>query len=146
MAGVHVEINDTAIVNALNRLLESGGNLTPAFQEFGDFMESELQEQFQDSKDAYGFPWSPSKRAQNEANAKTLVEHGHLRDSFHPVVTSETLIFGSNAVYAAIHQFGGETGRNHKTTLPARPMLPDDGWPTVWEEEIVDILTEHLGF
>ena len=31
---------------------------------------------------------------------------------------------GSDLVYAAIHHFGGETGRRgHRFTLPARPVL-----------------------
>jgi phage virion morphogenesis protein len=30
---------------------------------------------------------------------------------------------GTDIVYAAIHQFGGETGRGNKTIIPARPFL-----------------------
>jgi len=30
---------------------------------------------------------------------------------------------GGTVVYARIHEFGGQTGRNHATTLPARPYL-----------------------
>lgn len=33
---------------------------------------------------------------------------------------------GKSAPYAAIHQFGGQTGRGHKVTIPARPYLPMD--------------------
>ncbi|MFA6574057.1 MAG: phage virion morphogenesis protein [Nocardioides sp.] len=30
---------------------------------------------------------------------------------------------GSNLVYARIHQLGGQAGKGHKTTIPARPFL-----------------------
>ena len=31
---------------------------------------------------------------------------------------------GKSSAYAAAHQFGAQTGRGHKVTLPARPYLP----------------------
>ncbi|OPE24472.1 phage morphogenesis protein, partial [Pseudomonas aeruginosa] len=33
---------------------------------------------------------------------------------------------GSNLVYAAIHQFGGDAGRGHQVEIPARRYLPFD--------------------
>ncbi|HHG5551017.1 TPA: phage virion morphogenesis protein, partial [Pseudomonas aeruginosa] len=33
---------------------------------------------------------------------------------------------GSNLVYAAIHQFGGNAGRSHQVEIPARRYLPFD--------------------
>ena len=36
---------------------------------------------------------------------------------------NETAIIGSNKVYAAIHQLGGQAGKNQKVTIPARPYL-----------------------
>ena len=32
-------------------------------------------------------------------------------------------IIGSNVAYAAIHQLGGQAGKNKKVTIPARPYL-----------------------
>ena len=36
---------------------------------------------------------------------------------------NESAIIGSNKVYAAIHQLGGQAGKNKKVTIPARPYL-----------------------
>ena len=36
---------------------------------------------------------------------------------------NESAIIGSNKVYAAIHQLGGQAGKNIKVTFPARPYL-----------------------
>ena len=32
-------------------------------------------------------------------------------------------VIGSNLAYVAIHQLGGQAGKNKKTTIPARPYL-----------------------
>ena len=45
---------------------------------------------------------------------------------------NESAIIGSNKVYAAIHQLGGQAGKNKKVTIPARPylQLSDDDYQT----------------
>ncbi len=35
----------------------------------------------------------------------------------------ESAVVGTNKPYAAIHQFGGDAGRNKKVKIPARPYL-----------------------
>ena len=43
--------------------------------------------------------------------------------------SSDELVIGTNVVYAAIHNFGGQAGRNRATTIPQREftnMLPED--------------------
>ena len=51
---------------------------------------------------------------------------------------------GTNVEYAAIHEFGGLTGRNHRTLIPPRPFLE----PALEDEDnrqkILDILTENI--
>ena len=54
---------------------------------------------------------------------------------------NESAIIGSNNVYAAIHQLGGQAGKNKKTTIPARPYLKltDDNI-----EEIIEQTKRYL--
>ena len=146
MAGIHVVFDDSEVTTALNQLLAAGTNIIPVLEEFGAFAVSELAEQFQNSTDPYGFPWIESERAKNEPGGKTLVDIGHLRDSFSVQnIGNDSVLIGSDSKYAAIHQFGGETGsKNGRFTMVERPMLPMDGWPTTWEEEMVTLLCEHL--
>ena len=49
---------------------------------------------------------------------------------------NESAIIGSNKVYAAIHQLGGQAGKNKKTTIPARPYLKltDDNLEEILEQ------------
>lgn len=143
MSGIQVVFDDSEVTSALNQLLITGRDMSPVFDEFADFALSELAEQFQNSTDPYGFPWEKSERAIREAG-QTLVDQTHLRDSFSVQKIKNGVIIGSNMVYAAIHQFGGKTGRGHKTTLPSRAMLPVDVWPTTWEEEMVTLLRKQI--
>jgi len=48
---------------------------------------------------------------------------------------------GNNRIYGAIHQFGGQAGRGHKVTLPARPYLGINGDDEV---EITQISQRHV--
>lgn len=49
--------------------------------------------------------------------------------------------FGSNVPYAAIHEFGGMTGRGHKANIPARPYFHFDEQD---EARIGELMDEHL--
>lgn len=65
----------------------------------------------------------PQSQAARRRQGKTLLDHGHLRDSYVYQVGGASVQIGSNMVYAAIHHFGGDTGRGHKTHIDARPVL-----------------------
>lgn len=71
-----------------------------------------------------GTPWTPSQRAA-AAGDKTLTDRGHLADSINYIVAlaGNSVEIGSNFEYAAIHQFGGEAGRNRAVEIEARPYL-----------------------
>lgn len=55
------------------------------------------------------------------------VRTGRLRSSITYQVRNNgdliDLSVGSNVIYARIHEYGGDTGRNHKTYIPPRPYL-----------------------
>ena len=36
---------------------------------------------------------------------------------------NDTALVGTNIIYAAIHNFGGQAGRNRKVTIPQREFL-----------------------
>lgn len=60
-------------------------------------------------------------------HGQTLVETAYLRNSMHATSGDSWAAAGTDKlVYAAIHQYGGRTGRNHAVSLPARPYLPID--------------------
>jgi phage virion morphogenesis protein len=53
-----------------------------------------------------------------------LITRGQLRNSINSAATNEHAVVGSNLVYAAIHNFGGEAGRKSaRVFIPARPYV-----------------------
>ncbi|MGR3435268.1 MAG: phage virion morphogenesis protein [Shimia sp.] len=65
-------------------------------------------------------PWSEGYAADRPKGKSLLEASGDLRDSIQGFEEGGAAVVGSNMVYAAIHQFGGEeVGMN----IPARPYL-----------------------
>lgn len=57
-------------------------------------------------------------------NKRILVLTGAMRGSIHYQATNNSMTIGTaNIPYAAIHQFGGLSGRGRKVKIPARPFL-----------------------
>jgi phage virion morphogenesis protein len=48
---------------------------------------------------------------------------GELAASITSNYDESSAIVGTNKAYAAIHQFGGKSGKNKKAEIPARPYL-----------------------
>ncbi|MDD3012288.1 MAG: phage virion morphogenesis protein [Candidatus Gastranaerophilales bacterium] len=48
---------------------------------------------------------------------------GELASSITSKYANNSAIVGTNKVCAAIHQFGGDAGKNKKVKIPARPYL-----------------------
>ncbi|MGJ8563842.1 MAG: phage virion morphogenesis protein [Alphaproteobacteria bacterium] len=126
MGGVHYSyhVQDFGSVPALIRLAAYFDDLTPLMDELGAEIEDQTVERFQTNLAPDGTPWLPSERVnQAQGNALTLVDSAHLRDSVTRAAFPRSVQIGTNLIYGAIHQAGGETGRNHSTVLPARPYL-----------------------
>ncbi|MCF8491361.1 MAG: phage virion morphogenesis protein [Rhodospirillum sp.] len=141
MTGTSIVVNRADIEAAAGRL-EALANLDIAnlLDEIGGGLVTSTGHRFETGVGPEGVQWEPSLRA-IEQNGQTLVDRGHLRDSVTHAVNSQSVAIGTNVVYAAIHQFGGEAGRNHATVLPARPFL---GISTDDNVEIGDIVADHL--
>lgn len=159
MAGISIEVTglDTVLA-ALGRL--ANPPLREAFDEVGQYLVSEVQQLFRAGRAPDGAPWKPSLRARIEGG-KTLVDRGHLRDSYTHDASDAELLVGTNDKRARIHQFGGTirprsapalrfvlaNGRHiaaRQVTMPARPMLPQGDLPPAWRDEVLDILRHHL--
>lgn len=129
MAGVSFEADldlseaQAALANLSTRDLDA---LT---YEIGSLIEDQTKRRIMDEKTAPdGTPWAPwsdayaeSLKRPNRTNPRSLlVGEGDLLGSIQNYTTGETVQVGTNLVYGAIHQFGGEpVGIN----IPARPYL-----------------------
>ncbi len=159
MSGVklQIDIDDRRIQQVLSRLIATGQNLAPVMEDIATYGESSTRDRFSRSVDPAGKPWKPSQRAQ-ERGGKTLIDHGHLLDSIVNNAGKDFAEWGSNAIYAAIHQAGGEIRPKNKpylafklpdggfrkikkVTIPARPFL---GINAEDEQNIIDIVINNI--
>lgn len=160
MAGgitIAVELTDD-VSAALARLEAAGVDMTPAMADIAGHLADETRERFEEGKNPDGVPWLPSKRALEEGG-KTLVDTGDLLASIdedwgpdHAAAGPEAS--GGAAVYAAIHQFGGEIRPRQakalsfggrvlaKVMIPARPYL---GWTDGDSDYALAAIADHLG-
>ena len=112
-------------------------------REIGEYMLGNVQDNFDGQRLFDGSPMPPSKAAQGRtttwkrnnktkgrvkgsvrAAGKTLIDAHHLYDSYVYQLTNAGVEIGSALIYAAIHHFGGETGRpGHRFQMTPRPVL-----------------------
>jgi phage virion morphogenesis protein len=129
MSGVvfEAELDLTPAQDRLARL--SASDLDALTYEIGALIEDQTRRRIADEKVAPdGTPWAPwseryeqSLKRRNRRNPRSLlVGEGNLRDSIQNYTTGEAARVGTNLVYGAIHQFGGEAVG---MPIPARPYL-----------------------
>lgn len=107
---------------ALLALLDARG-FDGVRREIGEFLVGDVQDNIDGQKLFDGKPM-PQSKAAIRRKGKTLIDKHHLYDSYVYQLVPGGVEVGSALVYAAIHHFGGETGRrSHRFTMQARPVL-----------------------
>ena len=109
MAGVSIEVTGLdSVLAALGRL--ANPPMREAFDEIGQYMVSEITQQFRDGKGPDGRAWEKIgdiRRGVRGGGGKPLTEHGHLRDSYTHDFDDRELVVGSNDKRARLLNFGG---------------------------------------
>lgn len=130
-----------ALQLGLARLRQLGESPRPIFDAIGQYGESSTRLRFKKGIGPDGARWKPSARAQ-ASGGQTLVQkgqHGGLLGSITHRADNNSAEWGSNKIYAGIHQLGGEIrprtakslrfqvgGRwvsTRRVVMPARPFL-----------------------
>lgn len=126
----------------MDRLSQRASNLTPIHRHIGNIIQNSIEQSFEEEKSPFGQRWTASKKNRG----KTLTDSGTLSGSFTVSANANNVNVGTNLVYGAVHNFGGNAGRNGSVRLPARPFLPvrngelEEGV----KGEILDYLVERL--
>ena len=166
-----VEVKDEGVQSLLQTLQKRMGNLQPVFSSLGGDMTDRVQRRFDTSTGPDGTTWTrlsdatldafvggfgkshfkksgefSKSGAAKFASRKPLIDSGYLSTEIHQTVTSNSLTISSPAKYAAIHQFGGQAGRGHKVTIPARPFMPVKADGSLYPEEQRSLLTALEAF
>ncbi|MDR0512049.1 MAG: phage virion morphogenesis protein [Treponema sp.] len=128
-----------AIIDALSRAS------MPDLEEIANFAGGELayisQKAFENEEDPVtGKRWEPLKRPRPDGSRDSILHpsgnHGHLKPSLNwQAFPDGSVVFGSNVVYARIHQKGGQAGRGRKALIPARPYM---GVPSDFDRRILN--------
>ena len=124
---IEIKIDNKEVEKALLELANKGVNMRPLMKNIAGIMASSTAENFKEQ----GKPkWTDLKESTQKSRAKIrkwpgmiLQVEGNLASSISTQYDDESAIIGSNLPYAAIHQIGGQVGKNKVANIPARPYL-----------------------
>lgn len=156
MAGARIQfdIESRQVLDTLGEMLRNIDDPQPAFREIGEYLDMAHRDRFDAQRAPDGSPWaplSPVTRARKKKNTdKVLVLDGYLRDTLRYQESPTELLFGTDRVYGAVHQYGAGQGAFGTTRrggpipwgdIPARPWL---GIASEDEQPILTILERHI--
>lgn len=121
--GLTFGFDDHVITQHLARLVALQASKFAAVRtEIGETMKADVTDNLEAQTLFDGSPM-PQSKAAIKRRGKTLVAGYDLEKSYTYVLEGLGVAVGSISDYAAIHHFGGDTGRGHKVHLPPRPVL-----------------------
>ena len=142
---IEIKVDDKEIQQLLKKLISKTENLRPLMKNIAGIMLDSVEENFE--KEGRPDKWQGLKKTTIKQRTKKgywpgriLQVRGELAASITNKSDENSAVVGTNKVYAAIHQFGGDAGRNKKVKIPARPYLK------LGEKEKVEILKETQNF
>ena len=135
---IEIKLDNKKVEEALLELAQKTSNLRPLMKNIAGIMADSTEENFKEE----GRPkWQDLSEVTKTARRKTghypgqiLQVSGQLALSITTQYDDESAVIGSNKVYAAIQQLGGQAGKNKKANIPARPYLK------LSEDDYIDIL------
>jgi phage virion morphogenesis protein len=113
------------VVEVMRRLMGLGTDPGPFLRPLGLQLLRSTRERARQAvaPDGSAWPALSERYAARKRGPKMLRESGVLLGGLVREVSGHELRLGSVEPYAAIHQFGGEAGRDLAATIPARPYL-----------------------
>lgn len=143
---VMVKLDDVSVQYLFRQLIDRGTKMQPLMQDIGEFLAESTKQRFQTSTTPDGSRWVPNAPATylaylskfksfgkngriNASGAgraigkKPLIDTGVMALTINYQATESTVDVSSGHEYSAIHQFGGQAGKNKSVTIPARPFL-----------------------
>ena len=142
---IEIKIDNNDVERKLLELAQKGENLRPLMKNIAGIFASATEENFKNE----GRPdkWTELSEATKKQRTKQkkwpgqiLQVSGQLASSISTQYDDESAVIGSNLDYAAIHQLGGQAGKNKKVEIPARPYLK------LTDDDFEEILTETENF
>lgn len=117
----------------LKRIKRELDNTSPLLEDLQEAALSKVEEAFIDGKSTVTMqkwqelsPVTKAYKKRKNLSEKKLIARNKLRMNINGRILNDTVKIGTNVHYAAIHEYGGMAGKNHKVKIPARPYMPVD--------------------
>ncbi|MDD3420305.1 MAG: phage virion morphogenesis protein [Candidatus Gastranaerophilales bacterium] len=143
---IEIKINDAELQKSLKKLAIKAENLRPLMKNISGIMMDSVEENFE--KEGRPDKWTSLAKSTIKQRSKKgywpgriLQMRGELASSITSKYDNNCAVVGTNKVYAAIHQLGGNAGRNKKAKIPARPYL---SLTTRDEKQIINEIENYL--
>lgn len=125
---IRVDSNLPQVRRLLKALAQMGQSPGPLLSQIAFLGENSTRARFDSETGPDGRRWRPSLRAQLRGG-RTLTQDGHLGDSITSRADDKAAEWGTNRIYAAVHQFGATIRAKNGGFL--RFPLPGGGWAAV---------------
>ena len=143
---IEIKFENKEVLDKILKVAKQCDDLRPLMKNIAGIFASSTQDNFAEE----GIPdkWvdlsEVTKNLRKEINkypGPILQVTGQLATSVNTHYDNDSAVIGSNLAHAAIHQLGGDAGRNRKVKIPARPYLKliDEDYA-----EIFDKVEKHL--
>ena len=110
MTTINITIDDRQILDAFSRLQAAARDLSPAMRAIAGLLEARTAANFASEAGPLG-KWPELKRAPRDkrrTQPQILVDTARLKNSITTQAGADFATIGTNVIYAAIHQFGGD--------------------------------------
>ena len=137
---IEIKIDNQEVERRLQEIAKKSSNLRPLMKNIAGIFASATEDNFaEEGRPDKWIDLSEVTKKQRKKIGKypgqILQVTGQLASSVNTYYDDDSAVIGSNLAYAAIHQLGGQAGRNKKVTIPARPYLK------LTEEDFEEIMT-----
>lgn len=143
---IEIKLDNQEVQNRLLELASKCENLRPLMKNIAGIFAYSTEENFKnEGRPEKWLDLAESTKKQREKKRKwpgqILQVEGKLAASINTFYDDDSAVIGSNLDYAAIHQLGGQAGRNKSVSIPARPYLKltDSDY-----KEIIQEIEKHL--
>ena len=125
---IEIKLDNQEVQNRLLELASKCENLRPLMKNIAGIFAYSTEENFKnEGRPEKWLDLAESTKKQREKKKKwpgqILQVEGKLAASINTFYDDDSAVIGSNLDYAAIHQLGGQAGRNKSVSIPARPYL-----------------------
>ena len=137
---IEIKIDNQEVSKRLLELADKGENLRPLMKNIAGVFAYSTEENF--ANEGRPDKWLDLSERTKKQRKKSghwpgqiLQVSGQLASSISTYYDDESAIIGSNLDYAAIHQLGGQAGKNKSVSILARPYLKlsDDDFKEIME-------------